>query len=310
MALRRLGLNSALIWWLGSQLVWAAAPTRTYSYVSGQVINPTQVTTNEDNIYSYLQSGVDTYVAGSIANASIADNTIATGKILDGTILNADVSTSAAITYGKLSFSDNIVAGDIAAGAVGASEIASGAVDVVDMATTGTAADDKAFVADSASAGTWRTITNCTDTGGNHLNYTQSTNAFSCGTTSGGGKYLYIGSNSVNRTATFFLTPGGGANATESSANLVFAPETCTASAMYAAVGVAPGSGTSWTVCVNINQSPLTEPCCTISNTATSCSETVSTGTVTGGQLINWEWTSSGAVAGTDGQGAAFICTP
>ena len=42
--------------------------------------------------------------------------------------------------------------------------------------------DDQVLVADSASAGTFRTVPNCTDTSGQHLNYTQSTNAFSCGT--------------------------------------------------------------------------------------------------------------------------------
>lgn len=46
-----------------------------------------------------------------------------------------------------------------------------------------TQADDQLWVADSASAGTMRTVPDCTDTGGNHLNYTQSSNTFSCGTT-------------------------------------------------------------------------------------------------------------------------------
>lgn len=45
-------------------------------------------------------------------------------------------------------------------------------------------ADDQVLVADSTSAATWRAVTNCTDTSGNHLNYTASTNSFSCGTTS------------------------------------------------------------------------------------------------------------------------------
>ena len=43
--------------------------------------------------------------------------------------------------------------------------------------------DDYVAVADSTSATTWRLLPNCTDAGGNHLNYTQATNAFSCGTT-------------------------------------------------------------------------------------------------------------------------------
>ena len=49
-----------------------------------------------------------------------------------------------------------------------------------------TFADDQIFIADTPTTGTARTITNCTDSGGNHLNYTQATNSFSCGTTSSG----------------------------------------------------------------------------------------------------------------------------
>lgn len=54
------------------------------------------------------------------------------------------------------------------------------------------AVDDQALIADSATGSTWRTIANCTDTGGNHLNYTQSTNSFSCGTTAGGGAIAVV----------------------------------------------------------------------------------------------------------------------
>lgn len=48
-------------------------------------------------------------------------------------------------------------------------------------------ADDQVMVSDSTSAGTFRAVPNCTDTGGNHLNYTASSNTFSCGTSSSGG---------------------------------------------------------------------------------------------------------------------------
>lgn len=48
-----------------------------------------------------------------------------------------------------------------------------------------TPADDQVYVGDSASAGTWRTIPDCGESG--TLNYTQSTNSFSCLTDGGGG---------------------------------------------------------------------------------------------------------------------------
>lgn len=76
-----------------SGLSWAAAPTRSFTYTSGQVIDPTAVTTNEVSLYTYLQAGVDTYAASSISNAAI--------------------SPSAGITYGKLNLSGGILPGDI-----------------------------------------------------------------------------------------------------------------------------------------------------------------------------------------------------
>jgi hypothetical protein len=51
---------------------------------------------------------------------------------------------------------------------------------------SGAQLDDQVWVADSATSGTLRTLPDCTDAAGNHLNYTQSTNAFSCGTSASG----------------------------------------------------------------------------------------------------------------------------
>ena len=98
-------------------LLWAAAPTRSFTYSSGSTISPSDVTTNEDNIFNYLARGVDTFAS-----------TLTTDNITDGTLTTADISGTAGITYGKLSFSNNIVAGDIAADAVGTSEIATSGV--------------------------------------------------------------------------------------------------------------------------------------------------------------------------------------
>ena len=51
---------------------------------------------------------------------------------------------------------------------------------------TGNAADDQVLLGTAASAATWTSVSNCTDSGGNHLNYTSASNTFSCGTTTSG----------------------------------------------------------------------------------------------------------------------------
>ena len=97
MGLRQLLLSLCVIACLG------AAPSRTETYVSGTIIDPADVTTNEDNIFSYLQTGVDTYATASISAAALATGSVASDEILDGTIVNADIATAAAIVAGSAS---------------------------------------------------------------------------------------------------------------------------------------------------------------------------------------------------------------
>lgn len=85
--------------------------------------------------------------------------------------------------------SGSYAAGDAEAGAAltGDSATAFFSTGLLEVAIGGTgatpSAGDRLLVSDSTTAATWQDVPNCTDTGGNHLNYTGSTNAFSCGTT-------------------------------------------------------------------------------------------------------------------------------
>lgn len=85
----------------------------------------------------------------------------------------------------------NYAAGDAEAGAAltGDSATAFFSAGTVEVARGGTGAapgaDDQLLVSDSTSAATWRGVGDCVDSGGNHLNYTASSNSFSCGTSGG-----------------------------------------------------------------------------------------------------------------------------
>ena len=98
---------------LTAPLLLGAAPSRTYTYVTGQTIDASQVGTNEDNIYSYLQAGVDTYATGSVNAAAIADDAVGSGEIAADAVGTSEIAT------------DGVGAAEIAAGAVGTSEAAS-----------------------------------------------------------------------------------------------------------------------------------------------------------------------------------------
>ena len=93
---------------------WSAPPSRSFTYTAGNIISPSEVTSNEDNVFNYLTSGVDTYADNSIVNADINSSaaitysklnlsaSILTGDIKDAEIVNADISASAAIAGSKL----------------------------------------------------------------------------------------------------------------------------------------------------------------------------------------------------------------
>jgi hypothetical protein len=97
----------------------AAAPTRAFTYVSNTPIDPAQNNTNENALYSYLQTGVDTYASGSITGDAISNvASISYGKLaLTNSIVNADISSSAAIVGSKLDLSSPGIIGATSAAA-------------------------------------------------------------------------------------------------------------------------------------------------------------------------------------------------
>lgn len=81
----------------------AAAPSRTDIYTSGETISSTAVTANEDAIFNYLQSGVDTYSAGSVTNAAVSN-----AANIQCTKLNLTACTQAITTTGAITSSAGV----------------------------------------------------------------------------------------------------------------------------------------------------------------------------------------------------------
>ena len=114
---------------LVSTFLLGAAPSRTQTYTAGQIISPTAVTENEDNVFSYLQAGVDTYATGSVNSAALANGTIVsldvasetltTSNILNGTLLTGDIAADTLLInnlanedWGDISISSNVASID------------------------------------------------------------------------------------------------------------------------------------------------------------------------------------------------------
>lgn len=93
-----------------SSICFASAPSSTYTYLSGTPILPNQVQTNENNIYSYLQSGVDTYKPGSITQSAISSTAgiLYSQLSLSGSIQGTDINTSSNFTFNNLTLNGTL----------------------------------------------------------------------------------------------------------------------------------------------------------------------------------------------------------
>lgn len=136
--------------------------------------------------------------------------------------------------------------------------------------------DDHLLASTPGEAPAARLIPNCTDTGGNHLNYNQSTNTFSCGTTSTTGRFLMVTGDGTSRTADVYWAIGTAiSNATEGNVRIFSPAQAFTLTDMECNLGSggAPGAGNSWVFTINIS-TVASALSCTISNTSTNCSDT------------------------------------
>lgn len=78
---------------------FASPPSRTYTYTTGTTISSTAVTANEDNIYNYLQGGVDSIKDGSITNADIVASAGIPVSKLDLSTIATDISFTGDNTF-------------------------------------------------------------------------------------------------------------------------------------------------------------------------------------------------------------------
>jgi hypothetical protein len=111
--------------------------------------------------------------------SQVVKQTSSGGALTVARLACADLSDAGSGCTGTSSSGGTVTSVATGFGLTGGTITGSGTVSMVAPSS-----DDQVYVSDSSSAATWRTLPNCTDAGGQHLNYTQSTNTFSCGTTS------------------------------------------------------------------------------------------------------------------------------
>lgn len=173
---------------------------------SGTQLFAVEGSTFQNNVYLSTNLGIGTSLsplAGKLIvfNGNTGLGTFYPGATLDvkgTTRLNAFQLTENGASTGYVMQTNSVGVGTW----VAASTLAtSGGAETNTLTTITTGiADDQLPVGASSNVAAYKTLPNCTDTGGNHLNYDPSTNSFSCGTSGDG-----AGSG----------TPGGGLNAVQ-----------------------------------------------------------------------------------------------
>lgn len=151
------------------------------------------LTTNVSGILPVVNggTGIDVGVSGGIPFFNSTTQMASSNLLTANAIVLGGGAATAPATLGSLGTTTTVLHGN-AAGAptFGAIVLTTDVSGILPVANGGTnlsaAADDNIMV---GNATTWQSkaVPNCTDTGGNHLNYDTSTNSVSCGTSSPGG---------------------------------------------------------------------------------------------------------------------------
>lgn len=79
-------------------VVWASPPARQYTYTSGETISSSEVTTNEDAIFNYLQGGVDSIKDLTVVNADVHGSANIQSSKLNLTAINQNVANTGTFT--------------------------------------------------------------------------------------------------------------------------------------------------------------------------------------------------------------------
>jgi hypothetical protein len=87
----------------------------------------------------------------------------------------------------KFSGASSITNGDLSGDATTSGTLTTTVAKINGTSVPASPSTHQVLVVTGSNTGSWKTVPDCQDSGGNHLNYTQSTDTISCGTSGGGG---------------------------------------------------------------------------------------------------------------------------
>lgn len=157
---------------------------------------------------------------------------------------------------------------------------------------------------DVAGTSTYKVVPDCTDTGGNHINFTQSTDAFSCGTSAGaagGGGLLQYSDNGLTLTAGTRYVPVGGSGtpSTTEADYSTKAPSALTVNNLQVNLSADPGAGQTLVVTLRKAGADQTLTCTVTGGGGAVCQDLTHSVSVAQNDLIDWKVVTTGTFVAT-----------
>lgn len=190
-------------YWLGASSASLANGKNLGALSTGLVLNTSGVPSAYGGSACTNQFARSLNASGAATCASVSLTADVTGRLPLANLVQGTALSVAGVTGNSTAdFASIVAASDFqvlrrsgTAVAFGSVNLASTAAvtGVLPMANGGTdnaSASDDQILINSGTAWVAKSVPDCTDTGGNHLNYTASTNAVSCGTSGGGSSKL------------------------------------------------------------------------------------------------------------------------
>lgn len=162
--------------------------TTATTQVAGDNSTKLATTAYTDAAVSTQVTAAANYTSGDLVQAAGANRTTSSSGIQTSNVATAAANFTSGALVKSGGANKSLVSGDLSGDAATSGSTVVTVSKVNGIAYSGTAAAHSVEVITTANTtATPKVIPDCTDTGGNHLNFTQSTDAFSCGTSGGAG---------------------------------------------------------------------------------------------------------------------------
>jgi hypothetical protein len=165
-------------------LIWlAAVPSSTVAGILQAIVPAAVPTANKTGNSSLFQLGSGTPTSGHCASFD------ASGNIIDSGVNGCTGSGGSGTLFSNITSGTNTSGSTMTVGNTSTLNFTGTGVVNANQANgttvTVNSAADQVLLTTASATGSWASVSNCTDTSGNHLNYATAGHAFSCGTSAG-----------------------------------------------------------------------------------------------------------------------------